>query len=96
MSLFSSDLKTVARTSTVSYCYGSAVDDVIPISIVYKVISDTSKRKVMSKHKADFFSLRFLYIKVTCTSFHATGMTVKVSLLQVISHSFCQGQSPFI
>jgi len=59
--LFFSDLKMVAHTSTFSYCYGSAMDDVGPMSIVYKFILDTSKCKVMPKHKSDFLFPEFSY-----------------------------------
>lgn len=55
------------------------MDYITPMPIVYKFILDTSKCKVMTKHKSDFFfPLRFLQKSVTCTSFHAIGMPVKV------------------
>lgn len=71
------------------------MDDVIALSIVYKFILDTLKCKAMPKHKSEFFA-EILIKKSQVSFFHAIGMTAKFSLLKVISHSFCQGKSPFL
>lgn len=51
----------------------------------------------MPKNKTDFLPHppRFLLKKVSCTSFHAIGMTTIFPFLKVIFHSIYQGKTHF-